>query len=212
MPCVREVGAGLVSVRRPTHLPAVVKTCRVDGCERASRARGFCNAHWKRWKLHGDPLVHIPIRVPQPTVCVVEHCDKRPQARGLCHNHYYAWGKYGDPLVSTFSSPGRLSRGHVTPAGYVVAQMHPDDPFAAMGSAKPGKNTLRIAVHRYVMARHLGRCLLQGETVHHINGDRTDNRLENLQLRQGNHGMGAVFRCCDCGSENVEATPLAEAS
>lgn len=28
-------------------------------------------------------------------------------------------------------------------------------------------------------------------TVHHINGDRSDNRAENLDLRWGNHGKGA---------------------
>ena len=49
--------------------------------------------------------------------------------------------------------------------------------------------------HILVVERAIGRRLTPGEQVHHINGVRTDNRLENLQL------------CCD-GSEHqrIEAT------
>jgi hypothetical protein len=46
--------------------------------------------------------------------------------------------------------------------------------------------------HVEVMEKHLGRTLLPGEVVHHINGIKTDNRLSNLMLFK-NHSAHLVY-------------------
>lgn len=90
------------------------------------------------------------------------------------------------------------------PGGYIAVRADSEDPIASAMATVNGY----VLEHRLIVARSLGRSLVKGETVHHINGDKCDNRLENLQLRNGNHGKGVRFACLDCGSHNVAAAPL----
>lgn len=43
-------------------------------------------------------------------------------------------------------------------------------------------NGRHVRQHRHLMAQAIGRPLLPTEVVHHINGNKSDNRLENLEL------------------------------
>lgn len=67
----------------------------------------------------------------------------------------------------------------VAPDGYVYVRC--PDQFQSMR-----RSNGYVREHRLVMAVHLGRPLLSGEVVHHRNGNRQDNHLDNLELFQSN--------------------------
>ncbi len=68
---------------------------------------------------------------------------------------------------------GRMS----TDEHYILVWLDENDFFFPMTNKKR-----YVLEHRLIMAHHLGRCLHLWETVHHKNGIKDDNRLENLEL------------------------------
>lgn len=157
-----------------SHLPKKImkySPCGYKGCQRPRIAKGLCNAHYLRKCGYSDVDMDAPLKDFEVKFCIIEGCDHLCQAHGYCSSHNYRNKRYGDPLKSHYAPAGS---GHITKSGYHSIQ----------------QGEKRAMVHRTVMEKMIGRPLLPGETVHHRNGIRSDNRPENLQLFASNHGGG----------------------
>lgn len=154
-------------------------TCIAPDCDQPVDAKGLCHGHFQRLDRHG--VVDLsPLRKGKD-MCKVETCDRDAERRGYCQAHYKRVLKHGHPQAN---KPIREvdGSGHVS-HGYKVINLPKRLRYLNRGATK-------IAEHRFVIAQHLGRALSSDEHVHHINGDKVDNRLENLELWSTSHPSG----------------------
>lgn len=149
------------------------KACSIDGCERQAVSRGWCHGHYQRWVRLGDVQPDRPLRRRVNFTCCVDGCDRDAVAKQLCRTHYRRMLATGDaqPDKPVRVVTGVRNNNH----GYWRVVVPP-----ALRALTYGRTS--ELEHRLVMAQLLNRPLWPDESVHHRNGDRLDNRPENLEL------------------------------
>lgn len=186
--------------------------CRVSDCTRRRNTDGYCHNHYYRL-THGLPMEPIYVvrvcaliscghtylvditngavssrrycthkckmldagrrkrRRKAKLECTYKGCKRSQLSAGLCSTHYRR-NKDGEDMDAPIRASHKRRPGYrrKSSAGYIIID---------------GRSE-----HRMIMERHIGRKLSPDETVHHRNGVRHDNRIENLELWANRHPKG----------------------
>lgn len=152
---------------RPEDPPREVRsepvTCAAKSCDLIATSKGWCGIHYSRDYHRGDIAEDIPVSWHSRKFgeeCLEEGCIRQAIKRYLCASCYARRYRDGIPM------PERELVPYYGTSGYLY--IHVD--------GKP------ILHHRYVWEQHYQMKLQSGQNIHHINGMRDDNRIENLEL------------------------------
>ncbi len=155
------------------------RACSVSWCGEEHYAKSFCSYHYVRVRNGADaeatPPAHLILEF-----CAVSACEAKVYAKGFCAFHYKR-DYSGIPLEAerrAASLNGEWGKWYEAESGYVSRKRTLD-----------GKSQTQLQ-HRYVMEQYLKRPLRKTENVHHINGDRSDNQVENLELWETSQPSG----------------------
>ena len=141
--------------------------CEVKDCQRDANTKKFgnlCLMHYKRMSRNGsiediktkERFEHKKQRESQKC----KFCDRavgRIGAKGMCNKHYQMERLHGDPLYRDNKKDQPGSSGYI-------------------------RHNYGKGLHRTIMENYIGRKLVRGEVVHHIDFIKTNNDIKNLYL------------------------------
>lgn len=166
------IAPNVYPVQKPLLEEGVVKTKTILGKEYKCKSyRAWGNI--SRWKV----LVECPI------------CNKNAWVNETTIRYKDGFKMCKNCNNERFRTSGKNHIGYKNgktkkPSGYVYVLLEDTDPLLCMSITGN-----YVAEHRYLVAKKIGRPLKTSEHIHHLNGIKDDNRIENLKLVNGEEHM-----------------------
>lgn len=145
--------------------------CTNEGCDREVRNKTLllCRRCYMYWRTNINP---------DSKKCSIENCNSPHFSKGYCNAHYHRLNRYGDPLGGEGRGVKGKRRGilklkgeNITSGGYKKIRVEDGD-----------NKVIWMLEHRYEMEKKLGRKLYPNENVHHKDGNKLNNDIDNLEL------------------------------
>lgn len=184
--------------------------CSVEDCERRQHSRGYCPAHYQRWRKYGDPSI---VKNRARRTCREVGCENvRAPRRVLCVEHY--------ELIVTQRKQKRSQTKHCNNCGYAYSRWLGHSQAVYCSDTCREKHVITLAESMFVekstasnaSVKRWGlrfgylqeKCSSCGLTewnnlpiplqLDHINGVSNDNRTENIRMLCANcHAQTDTF-------------------
>lgn len=163
----------ILGIHKVIYMDEGYKKCGRPDCDKLilirdkkGRIRNFCKGHFNRIPKY-DRTIMRKCQCKEDCDILIHKFDKRGRERFL-----YTYHRYKGINCNHWNGGT-----HIDKRGYrrIFKPEHPNSHSSGY-----------IPEHRYIMAEFIGRPLTDDEVVHHINGDKLDNRIENLVLFSDN--------------------------
>jgi hypothetical protein len=173
-----------------TNSAAAFEVCAFPDCGRYTYVKDLCCGHYTQ-KHRGQDLVPLFTRRLRPVLmCEAPRCTRpaRSSKTPICDRCDQRRRK-GISSERPFAGE-EVSNPRLTSQGYLEVSIPPTHWLHPYGTGKAWQTTRYMKHHVFVMAEHLGRPLEKHENVHHLNGVRSDNRIENLEIWSSSQPAG----------------------
>jgi hypothetical protein len=148
--------------------------CSLVGCNDALKSRGYCSRHLDQFYTYGR-IISIE-RIYDPTKkCSVEGCNRNHRSNGFCSGHHNQYRRHGTIVRVNLDQWGK---GEIVKGRYMFLKKPEHINADARGYVKKSN---------IVWETHTGHVVTPPELIHHKNGDKKDDRFENLELFASNN-------------------------